>query len=105
MSDYIKRQDMHDLVGRMERFRWRDPETGRGRDTIDYDQVQFGIDKLPTYDIPPVRIGRWLNWKPKYIGMEYSYDIKECSECGHTMNNALIIPAYYCPNCGAKMKI
>ena len=101
MSDYIKRKDVHDLVGWMERFRWRDPETGRGRDTLDYDQVQFGIDKLPTYDIPPVRIGRWEWLGPNRL-------IKDCL-CGTCsvceVRSKYIVNKEICPNCGAKMKI
>lgn len=62
------------------------------------------INSAPTLTLDDIiPHGRWLNWKPKHLGMEYSYDTKECSECGHTMHNALIIPAYYCPHCGAKM--
>ena len=61
------------------------------------------VDEMQTIEAEPVRHGRWKNWHPKYLGMEYSYDTKECSECAYVMANALRIPAHYCPNCGAKM--
>lgn len=61
------------------------------------------LKDAPTIEAEPVRHGRWEYWKPKYIGMEYSYDTMVCSVCEFKMDNAKIIPAHYCPNCGANM--
>ena len=97
MGEYISRKADHDLLRALERFRWRDPETGRGIDTLDYDQVQFGIDKIKACDVQPVRHGRWKRSGP----------LLECNQCGEIYSQLGGNGGKswnYCPNCGADMR-
>lgn len=69
-----------------------------------YSDARCSVIYAPAADVAPVVHGRWEPWTPPHIGMQYSYDMMQCSVCGCTMLNAKRIPAKYCYNCGAHMK-
>lgn len=47
-----------------------------------YGLIDHLIANGVTIEAEPVRHGRWEQWKPKCIGMEYSYDTMVCKETG-----------------------
>ena len=94
MKEYIEREAAYEKCG------WYNTVNGKSVCAVRKDELAA----IPAADVAPVVHGRWIDWKPPFFGMEYSYDTMACSECGHTMANALLIPANYCPNCGADMR-
>ena len=96
MDEYIKRDAVHDLVRSLTKYAWASPVRNERRVTVDTDDVQFGVDKIPSADVAPVRHGRWECNKP-------------CPVCGGDRFEGLDADIWadweppYCPNCGAKM--
>ena len=99
MAEYIEREAVHDLVQSLTKYAWASPVRNEQRVTVDADDVQFGVDKIPSADVAPVRHGRWIETGKGLLGTA-SY---KCSDCEFPM------PFYngynYCPNCGAKMDL
>ncbi len=57
------------------------------------DEIESDVEDIPAADVRPERHGRW----------EAAGNIVvECSACGDVYS-AIMIPRYFCPNCGAKM--
>ena len=54
MPEYIEREKVHRLVRSLTRYAWSNPDKSKYRVTLDYDDVQFGIDKIPTADVSEV---------------------------------------------------
>ena len=103
MAEYIERDAVHDLVRSLTKYALASPGNTRHRITVDADDVNFGVDKIPSADVAPVRHGRWI--RPHWKNSNYCCD---CSECGReAMHRDYqwykngIYPI--CPNCGAKM--
>ena len=93
MAEYIEREAVHDLVQSLTKYAWASPDNTGHRVTVDADDVNFGVDKIPPADVAPVRHGKWLHRKN---GVAY------CSECEvDTVEDE----TNYCPNCGAKMDL
>ena len=96
MDEYIKRDAVHDLVRSLTKYAWTSPNNTGHRVTVDSDDVNFGVDKIPAADVAPVRHGRWKCNKP-------------CPVCGGDRFEGLDADIWadweppYCPNCGAKM--
>ena len=65
MAEYINRDAVHDLVRSLTKYAWASPVRNEQRVTVDADDVQFGVDKIPAADVAPVRHGRWIE-KDKY---------------------------------------
>lgn len=51
MADLIDRQAAHDMVRMLTQYAWRSPDWRVCRTTLDYDDVQFGLDKLPAVEV------------------------------------------------------
>ncbi len=67
------------------------PEINSGSEEAKW--IRECIRNAPSVDVRPERHGRW----------EAAGNIVvECSACGEVYS-AIMIPRYYCPNCGAKM--
>ena len=103
MYEYIKRDAVHDLVRSLTKYALASPGNTRHRITVDADDVDFGVDKIPSADVTPVRHGRWeARAIPRsdpdgdWIALEY-----HCSLC----NRLEYRKENYCPNCGAKMDL
>ena len=94
MAEYIEREAVHDLVQSLTKYAWASPDNTGHRVTVDADDVNFGVDKIPSADVAPVRHGRW-EWCKDYDGDS----ILVCSECGRVCHEE---DAPYC-YCGAKM--
>ena len=96
MAEYIEREAVHDLVQSLTKYAWASPDNTGHRVTVDADDVNFGVDKIPSDDVAPVRHGRWKCNKP-------------CPVCGGDRFEGLDADIWadweppYCPNCGAKM--
>ena len=99
MAEYIEREAVHDLVQSLTKYAWASPGNTGHRVTVDADDVDFGVDKIPSANVAPVRHGRWITKQEKdtFAGYLYSY---ECSECGRVEQ----CKEPYC-NCGAKMDL
>ena len=54
MSEYIEREKVHRLVRSLKRYAWNNPDKSKYRTTVDIDDVQFGIDKIPAADVVEV---------------------------------------------------
>ena len=96
MDEYIKRDAVHDLVRSLTKYAWASPVRNERRVTVDADDVQFGVDKIPSADVAPVRHGRWC--------VDGVYVV--CSVCNRFTLSPIVkqLPTFkYCPNCGAKM--
>lgn len=105
MFEYIEREAVHRLVRFLNRYVWSSPDKSKYRVTVDYDDVQFGIDEIPTADVVKVRHGKWIKTYPdNRLGGDYY-----CSNCYAGVDIAtgeetpIDRELYYCPNCGAKM--
>ena len=92
MAEYIEREKVHRLVRSLKRYAWNNPDKSKYRTTVDIDEVQFGIDKIPAADVAEVRHGEWIYGE---------FDIPHCSECGKEVLPNQI--SKHCPDCGAKM--
>ena len=102
MDEYINRDAVHDLVRSLTKYAWASPVRNEQRVTVDADDVQFGVDKIPSADVAPVRHGRWVNEQMIVGGFAETWAC-DCSVCGRTQREPLWKPNY-CPNCGAKME-
>ena len=98
MDEYIERDAVHDLVRSLTKYAWTSPNNTGHRVTVDADDVNFGVDKIPAADVAPVRHGRWEG--------------TNCSRCGGSYMDYADADSYpaigepkpdFCPNCGAKM--
>ena len=98
MPKYIEREKVHRLVRSLNRYAWNNPDKSKYRTTVDIDDVQFGIDKIPAADVVEVRHGKWNI----VDGALYWVDGK-CSVCGYTDSFDESGFYKYCPECGAKM--
>ena len=101
MDEYINRDAVHDLVRSLTKYAWASPVRNEQRVTVDADDVQFGVDKIPSADVAPVRHGRW-----ERVCTYRDETVFRCSNC----NREVKVPhglskerwAPYC-HCGAKM--
>lgn len=120
MAEYIEREAVHRLVRSLNKYTWKNPDKSKYRTTVDIDDVQFGIDKIPTADVVEVRHGEWVEDGYNDIpcvcsccGAEaqytstfeetFDYDWEEnLVPCGYEEIREYIRTPF-CPNCGAKM--
>ena len=96
MAEYIEREAVHDLVQSLTKYAWASPDNTGHRVTVDADDVNFGVDKIPSADVAPVRHGKWKR----------SGALLECQRCGEIysqLGGNAGKSWNYCPNCGAKM--
>ena len=99
MAEYINRDAVHDLVRSLTKYAWASPVRNEQRVTVDADDVQFGVDKIPSADVAPVRHGRWV-WDTE--------DIYRCSNCAEKSHVKEVMghPEWaYCPSCGCRMDL
>ena len=97
MVEYIEREAAHRMMVHLQRYSWTSPVTAESHITVRADDVNFGLDKIPTADVAPVAHGRWEN------------GCSICPICGVDKFSGLDADVWsdwkpkYCPNCGAKM--
>lgn len=106
MAEYIERESAHRMIVHLQRYVWNSPISDEHRITVDADDVNFGLDKIPAADVSPVVHGLWIGEGDGYADGEIVYDVWHCSECDHTIDDGTDDPDYlpnYCPNCGANM--
>ena len=92
MAEYIDREAVHDLVQSLTKYAWDSPDNTGHRVTVDADDVNFGVDKIPSADVAPVRHGRWI---------KHDDGVFTCSECGNAESNE----SHFCRYCGAMMDL
>ena len=97
MAEYINRDAVHDLVRSLTKYAWASPVRNEQRVTVDADGVQFGVDKIPSADVAPVRHGRW----EVKVGMNF-FKERNCPVCKKRIESNFW---NFCPNCGAKMDL
>ena len=101
MAEYIERGAVHNLVRSLTKYAWTSPVSPEHRVTVDADEVNFGVDKIPAADVAPVRHGQWVA------------DCDGISRCSLCWAAAPAEDEYwdridrppYCHNCGAKMDL
>lgn len=112
MPEYIEREKVHRLVRSLTQYAWTNPDKSKYRVTVDIDDVQFGIDKIPAADVAEVRRGKWIKTQEPLGWCDV--DCAECSVCHESWIKSWIIDEdssiddyecmwHYCPHCGAKM--
>lgn len=99
MSDLIARKDVHSLIRELPKYAWTSPVCNEHRVTVDTDDVQFGVDKLPTITPESLVVhGRW-----EFGGM--GWICSECEEYALYSREGIQVKSDYCPNCGCKMDL
>lgn len=120
MAEYIEREAVHRLVRSLNKYTWKNPDKSKYRTTVDIDDVQFGIDKIPTADVVEVRHGEWVEdgyndipcvcsccgAEAQYTStfeetFDYDWEENLCSTGYEEIREYIRTP--FCPNCGAKM--
>lgn len=96
MAEYIEKEAVHDLVRSLTKYAWTSPVRNEQRVTVDADDVQFGVDKIPSADVAPVRHGKW-----EIVVGSNGKEYMVCTCC--RVSQELTGVFTYCPNCGAKM--
>ena len=95
MYEYINRDAVHDLVRSLTKYAWASPVRNEQRVTVDADDVQFGVDKIPSADVAPVQHGRWLCVD---TDTEQFFSCNRCKKKEYWESD-------YCPSCGCKMDL
>ena len=95
MAEYIERDAVHDLVRSLTKYAWASPDNTGHRVTVDADDVNFGVDKIPSADVAPVRHGRW----EVEVGMNF-FKERNCPVCKKRIESNFW---NFCPNCGCRM--
>ena len=54
MAEYIERDAAHRLMVGLTRYSWTSPISTESHVTVDADDVNFGLDKIPAADVAPV---------------------------------------------------
>ena len=67
MKTYIERAAVHDLVKSLPKYHMFSYDRTEGMIGINPDDVDFGVDKIPTADVVEVRHGRWNNINPTVL--------------------------------------
>lgn len=65
------------------------------------------IKRVPAADVAEVVHGEWQGEGDGYADGALVYDVWNCSNCGHCIDDGTDDPEClpkYCPNCGAKME-
>ena len=96
MAEYINRDAVHDLVRSLTKYAWASPVRNEQRVTVDADDVQFGVDKIPSADVAPVRHAKW----EAVVGSD-GKEYMVCTGCRKQQDLTGVFS--YCPNCGARM--
>ena len=97
MTEYINRDAVHDLVRSLTKYAWASPVRNEQRVTVDADDVQFGVDKIPSADVAPVQHAKWsVN-----VGMNF-FKERNCPVCKKRIESNFW---NYCPNCGCMMDL
>lgn len=104
MAEYINRNAVHDLVRSLTKYAWTSPDNTGHRVTVDADDVNFGVDKIPSADVAPVRHGRWIDPPWTYFGAK-QYVCDQCKDDGFWHKRVQHFKDNYCPNCGVKMDL
>ena len=92
---YIERDAVHDLVRSLTKYAWASPGNTGHRVTVDADDVDFGVDKIPSADVAPVRHGRWLCVD---TDTEQFFLCNRCKKKEYWESD-------YCPSCGCRMDL
>ena len=96
MDEYIEREAVHELVQSLTKYAWASPDNTGHRVTVDADDVNFGVDKIPAADVAPVVHG---DWEIVLGSNGNEYMVCTCCRVSQDLTGVFT----YCPNCGAKM--
>ena len=93
-EDAVSRQAALNLMRSFTRWCVRSQDGKFDNVGLLYDDVMFGIAKLPSVQ-PKPKTGRWIDVDGIWF---------KCSECGAHRKMFPNYKEYFCPNCGAKME-
>ena len=96
-DDLISRQAVLDLMRSLTRWCVRSEDGKLSNVGLLYDDVMFGIDKLPSVNPQEPKTGHWI--------LDETDNSITCDKCGCLIwaNDISNGEAYYCPNCGCRM--
>ena len=84
MNEYIEREKVHRLVRSLNRYAWNNPDKSKYRTTVDIDDVQFGIDKMPAADVVEVvRCKDCTEWDKDEYECSHWYGFREDDYCSY----------------------
>lgn len=95
-GDLISRQAVKDLIRGLTKWSVKSQDRKFENAGLLYDDVMFGIDRLPSAD----KTAEWIDSKDV---IEITQEIQHhymCSKCGMYFDRM----TNYCPNCGRRMK-
>lgn len=99
MKEYIERADVHELVKGLPKYQMFNYDRTKSLFGINPDDVDFGVDKMPTADVVEVRHGRWMDAES-----DDGCTVWHCSACSCPVKTIGGYPIYrHCPMCGARM--
>lgn len=100
MKTYIERAAVHELVKSLPKYQMFNYDRTESLTGINPDDVDFGVDKIPTADVVEVRRGRW----EKHPQSNEDDPVYTCSLCKLNVSGFEKRWIKYCPNCGALMQ-
>ena len=100
MAEYIEREAAHRMIVGLTHYSWASSTGAEHRSTVDADDVNFNLDKIPAADVAPVVHGTWNLIRRLADGADM-----ECSVCGRSYRFNSFFRVDDCPycHCGAKM--
>ena len=100
MADYIDREALKEAFEQIDVDVPEGWKGGRFCNGFGRKVVNEVIDSIPSFNVEPVRHGRWENcfedWRQQIEG-------SKCSACGFEYYGTGISRFRYCPNCGLPM--
>ena len=94
----VTKEAVHQLIAQLKKFVWTSPVSTETHITVDADDVDFGVDRLPATTGGVSEYASWIYGQCTYCSWEepdfVQYDGYEPERWKHTK---------FCPNCGRRM--
>lgn len=103
MKEYIERSEVHKMMVHLKKYAWASPRGTERRVTVDSDDVNFGVDRIPAADVVERKRGEWVHTTIEDDDWGGTYHRWTCSVCGGRVGVASA-GANFCKWCGADMR-